>query len=307
MRRLLQFREVQGVRLNTPDRDGVWSLFAFHDQDKREGIKREELLQMAAHAIEDACWHEHLEQKADEDRDVYEKGQRIREIGHEVKHGADDLKQVTQEAVELLTKDDPDPQRAAVMLQDIEQRCSKLHHLAERLLGRMSGKPEKVGLLELMKRCTLPYAKPKSPRSRAPGVLVPEPMAKPKDLLVWGDEALVEVVLDNLLRNAVQAVKRAQSLRMPGEEGLFGQVCLEACPDDRDNDWVRIYVHDTGDGISRHVRLRMWDRGYTRDPKGTGLGMSICQFAVDQLEADLEIDYTSLFVGTTFVLRLPRA
>ena len=85
--------------------------------------------------------------------------------------------------------------------------------------------------------------------------------------VVRGDPLRVRQIVGNYLSNAVKFTTR-------------GEVKLVA---HRDGEWVRIEVHDSGDGITPEVQARLFrpftqaDESTTRRFGGTGLGLSICR------------------------------
>ena len=301
MRKLLSFQGAQGIRLNTPDRDEVWSLFAFYDEsvDPEEKEQRD-LLRDAATSIEDACWHEYLESASDENRALLEKGQKVRELAHDVMHEADAIRFVLNDIAGSIGKSSsksPGPS-----LRYPIDRCLDMHLLTKKMLGTWEPKLEPINVAKVLGDCTYLYRLEGDDTSYAAWVDVTEPAVHPGDLTVLGDEVLLRDVINNLLLNAVTAVRMTKDWRKE-KPGSWGQVCVEAFADEEDSDWVKIRVHDTGCGIPHYVQTRMWDRDYSTTG-GTGLGMSICRQIVEHLEGSLEVARTSMYVGTTFELRL---
>ena len=103
-------------------------------------------------------------------------------------------------------------------------------------------------------------------------------------------------VLLNLLSNAVKFTDE-------------GDVVLEARVADRT---IEFLVHDTGIGIAPEHIDRVFDsfwqvdQSATRRVGGTGLGLSVARRLAKLLGGDVSVTSTPA-VGTTFVLRLPRA
>lgn len=86
-----------------------------------------------------------------------------------------------------------------------------------------------------------------------------------------------------------------------------GQVILNLC---RSNATVEVTVHDTGVGISPDDLPRVFDRFYrvdtarTPDPGGTGLGLPIARWIVEQHGGKIELE-SKPGQGTTVSVRLP--
>jgi two-component system OmpR family sensor kinase len=93
-------------------------------------------------------------------------------------------------------------------------------------------------------------------------------------LVVYGDEAMLRRVFDNLVRNAVQYTTE-------------GNVRVDATLERRSGDWVTdmvvVTVRDTGPGIPAEERERVFERFYRLDPSrsrrtgGSGLGLAIAR------------------------------
>jgi PAS domain S-box-containing protein len=96
--------------------------------------------------------------------------------------------------------------------------------------------------------------------------------ADPQDLCMTGDAEAVRRLVLNLLTNAHKNT-RSGSIRVTAERHR-----------ERDEEYVRIEVADTGDGISREVTAKLGDAfvlnsGIIGDDyvKGSGLGLAICR------------------------------
>jgi PAS domain S-box-containing protein len=113
----------------------------------------------------------------------------------------------------------------------------------------------------------------------------------PSDLRVWSDHDLLEQAITSLAINAVTHTRQ-------------GRVVLAAHTNDSG---LAIEVRDTGDGIKRRERRRIFERFYR--PKGAnrdgfGLGLAIVRQAADALGSQIEVE-SKVGVGTTVRLRLP--
>jgi signal transduction histidine kinase len=116
----------------------------------------------------------------------------------------------------------------------------------------------------------------------------------PASPLVWQtDPALLEQILLNLLRNAIEAIPPATP----------GAVTMEVDTGTRD---VIISVIDTGSGFSEAATERMFEPFFTTKAAGTGLGLAITRGLVSALGGRLEIRRGSVG-GTAAVIRLPMA
>jgi len=106
---------------------------------------------------------------------------------------------------------------------------------------------------------------------------------------VWLDEHLLRQVLDNLTRNAVEAID--------GE----GTIEIEDCVVDR---FVVIRVKDSGKGIPADVQSRIFEPFFTTKSRGTGLGLATSQQILFEHNGHLVFE-SQPGHGTTFSLLLP--
>lgn len=106
------------------------------------------------------------------------------------------------------------------------------------------------------------------------------------------DEAKIQRVLHNLVRNAVEAL---------GPGGGNVRITVDR---DRDGTLV-IAVEDDGPGIPEAIRGRLFQSFATHGkPKGTGLGLAIVKRMVEDHQGTIEVD--SVPGHTAFTIRLPQ-
>ena len=125
---------------------------------------------------------------------------------------------------------------------------------------------------------------------------------------VWADRTMVEQVLLNLSRNAIQAMEDstpapARVLRLvvrplespvphpPGAASAAG--------------WVEFSVGDAGPGIAPEVVQRLFTPFFTTRSEGMGLGLSLCRTVIEQHGGSLDFDTGPH--GTTFRFTLRAA
>lgn len=101
-------------------------------------------------------------------------------------------------------------------------------------------------------------------------------------LWALGDEALVDLVLRNLLANAVKYSRRGDRVT------LFAR--------QQDDDSVNLGVKDTGLGMEPRTLARLRNLQYqisapgTDNEQGTGLGLLLCQTYLQKMQANLAIE-----------------
>ena len=91
------------------------------------------------------------------------------------------------------------------------------------------------------------------------------------------DRTMVEQVLLNLARNAMQAMDQANV----GAPLLVIQVA-RAAADAAGKEWLAFSVTDQGPGISEEVKAQLFTPFFTTKAEGMGLGLSLCRTVVEQ-------------------------
>lgn len=114
------------------------------------------------------------------------------------------------------------------------------------------------------------------------------------------DRTMIEQVLLNLTRNAIQAMESVP----PAERVLRIAAATRGA-------WVRFDVTDRGAGIAPEVAARLFTPFFTTKAEGMGLGLGLCRSVIEQHGGAL--DYENLYDlagrlrGTCFSFTLPRA
>lgn len=112
------------------------------------------------------------------------------------------------------------------------------------------------------------------------------------------DRTMVEQVLLNLARNAMQAMDQPQIV-----ERVLHIMVRRVKGDDRQK-WLEFSVADRGSGIAPEVQQQLFNPFFTTKAEGMGLGLSLCRTVVEQHGGAL------LFApnrpqGTVFIFTLP--
>ena len=110
--------------------------------------------------------------------------------------------------------------------------------------------------------------------------------------VVWADRRKLLRVLVNLVSNALEAM----------EEG--GELSLSV---EREGDWVRLELADTGPGLSSEVRAHLFEPYFTTKSEGTGLGLAIAKRVVDDLGGRIALEPRAGGAGTCARIELPSA
>jgi signal transduction histidine kinase/DNA-binding response OmpR family regulator len=116
-----------------------------------------------------------------------------------------------------------------------------------------------------------------------------------KDTVLYFDEDMITMILDNLLSNAAKYTP----------EGEIGLVLRSV--EEKDNFYTEIEVSDTGYGIDKQVLPRIFDRYFQAKGKyqasGTGIGLALVKSLVELHEGILSVESTP-GKGTVFRFRL---
>ena len=108
-----------------------------------------------------------------------------------------------------------------------------------------------------------------------------------KDLEFVYDADKIEVVLDNLLTNAVQAINDS------------GEITIRV--NDLENDVV-IEVEDSGTGVPDDLMSKVFEPLFTTKNKGTGLGLASCKSIVEQHGGSITVKNNP----SVFTIKLPK-
>ena len=112
--------------------------------------------------------------------------------------------------------------------------------------------------------------------------------------VVLGDPLSIRRVLENLVKNAID------SLEPDGGEVAVSTEVVDGEAGRR----VRVVVADTGVGMSREQREKIFDDFYTTKDGGTGLGLSIVRRLVMDLDGSIEVE-SEPGRGSRFIVELP--
>ncbi len=106
------------------------------------------------------------------------------------------------------------------------------------------------------------------------------------------DTHLMYQVLNNLVKNSLEAMDAPGSIRLKGEiEGRF----------------LRVVIRDDGPGVEPDVLARIFDPFYTtKGKKGTGLGLAIVKSIMEAHRGSIECE-SEPGKGAAFILKLPLA
>ena len=213
--------------------------------------------------------------------------------------------------VEMLKESDLDPRT----VQEIQKDVDRLKLVSDRF-GKIGSKPQLeerdlVGQIRSMmeyirKRATgkvqfilqgpgsasviiAPYTPGSSTSSPAPS---PESAASPQHLYARISGPLFDWVIENLLKNALDAME--------------GKGAITVTIQDLEKEIV-IDVADTGKGIAARNLQKVFKPGFTTKKRGWGLGLSLSKRIIEQYhKGQLFVRHSDLGKGTTFRIALKK-
>ena len=113
------------------------------------------------------------------------------------------------------------------------------------------------------------------------------------DITVTLSAPLMEWVMENLIKNAVDA--------MEGSGSITVSIGTE-------RNHATIEVTDTGKGIARKNQKAIFNPGFTTKRRGWGLGLTLTKRIVEDYHGgSIYVKKSELGVGTTFAIELPLA
>jgi signal transduction histidine kinase len=112
----------------------------------------------------------------------------------------------------------------------------------------------------------------------------------PENLKIKIDQELIEQVLINLLKNAMQALEDSENR----------QIQLKAFHNEKNN--VFISIKDNGPGIDEDAQSKIFIPFYTTKKNGSGIGLSLSKQIMRQHLGNISVK-SKIDEGTEFVLR----
>ncbi|MDH3278351.1 MAG: sensor histidine kinase [Nitrosopumilus sp.] len=206
----------------------------------------------------------------------------IGELSSRLSHDIRTPLSVIKMAVDLLRKTNKELDKNQIRkLDQIDKSSSKIQYLVENVLDFVrtrAPKYQKVSLLEIIKNLKQFVQIPENIK-----IILPE-----KDFQITCDPNQIEIVLENLLTNSIEAL---------GEIG--GTITINI---NEENEYAIILVQDSGPGIPEEIISEIFDPLFTTKIEGTGLGLASCKSIVESHNGTLTVSNNP----TTFKIKLPK-
>jgi len=193
--------------------------------------------------------------------------------------------------IEMLRSPDLDAETKEQALDEIENDVERLQRVADRFsdIGSQP-KLERCDLVPIVEQ-TASYLRRRIPRQ---GQSIALTVDLPDRLVAEANEELFAWVLENLLKNALDAI-----------EDNEGSITVRGWEED---DEVTLEVEDTGRGIDRRQWKNIFRPGYSTKQRGWGLGLSLARRVVEAYHGGrLELVASTVGEGSTFRIQVPTA
>ncbi len=204
-------------------------------------------------------------------------------LAHEIKNPITAVNVALRAVARQLGEDD------RAVLEDLVTRMQRLEALMRRTLSFTRPLNLQVGpikgpeLLEQVARSLRPEFV-----RRGSDVQV---SVEPPNMVFNGDRQLLDEVLTNLVRNALEAKSGPVRVHM----------AVQALP----GGGARLCVDDDGPGVAESVRSTLFKPFVTTKSTGTGLGLAFCKKIIDEHGGEIEVVRSPSLGGARFEVRLP--
>jgi len=174
------------------------------------------------------------------------------------------------------------------MISEMQKDASRLEKIADRF-SKIGSRPalHTANLTRILSD-SLDYMKNRGPKSVEYLLDLPK-----KPILAQLNETLFEWVIENLCKNATDAIKEK------------GRVILHAVETDKG---VIIDVEDSGKGINKSKFKTIFKPGYTTKPRGWGLGLSLSKRIIESYhDGKIFVFFSDPFDSTIIRIMLPKS
>ena len=174
------------------------------------------------------------------------------------------------------------------MVLEMEKDIIRLETITDRF-SKIGSKPtlENMNIVNLVKKST------KYLNSRFPDKVIIETIFEKNQILVPVSQVLLNWVIENICKNAVDAMKGSGKITVSLNE---------------EKTHVLINISDNGEGIDKSIIKNIFMPGVTSKKRGWGLGLSLSKRIVEEYhKGSLFVMQSAKGMGTTFTIRLPKS
>ena len=173
------------------------------------------------------------------------------------------------------------------MVHEMEKDIKRLETITDRF-SKIGSKSElqKVDVVHLIRQ-SVEYLKSRMPVNTLFTLDFPD-----KEIIIPINSILLEWVVENLVKNAVDAMKGRGKIKISITE---------------DTNNLILNIADNGDGIDRSILKNIFKPGVTSKKRGWGLGLSLSKRIVEEYhKGSIFVMQSEKGVGTTFCIQLPK-
>jgi Histidine kinase-, DNA gyrase B-, and HSP90-like ATPase len=174
------------------------------------------------------------------------------------------------------------------IVNELENDVKRLDLIADRF-SKIGSEPALIpeNVYVSLNRCK-EYMEKRVPKK----IVLDFPTFKADDNIIHINEHLFDWVIENLLRNALDAMENTGTIK---------------CEVSSDSLFVIIDISDTGKGISPNKFKTVFNPGYSTKQRGWGLGLSLAQRIIqDYHKGKIYVKKSVLGEGSTFCIKLPK-
>jgi PAS domain S-box-containing protein len=257
-------------------------------EDISERVQAEEAMKEYSERLEERVEERTRELQAAQEQLVRREklatlGQLAGGVGHELRNPLGAIKNAAYLLDMILQDPEPD---VAETLQILEQEVGTCNHIISSLLDYAQPRLPALCPVDLGRLVQETLARQSIPQKVAVVTHLDEPLPE-----ALADPDQLRLVVDNIIRNAVQAMPQGGRLEI-------GAALLPA------GDEVRLAFHDTGVGIAPAQLARMFEPLFTTKARGIGLGLALSKQLVSGMGGSIEVE-SEAGQGSTFTVRLP--
>ena len=174
------------------------------------------------------------------------------------------------------------------MVYEMEKDIKRLETITDRF-SKIGSKSElqKVDVVHLIRQ-SVEYLKSRMPVNTLFTLDFPD-----KEIIIPINSILLEWVVENLVKNAVDAMKGR------------GEIKISITEDEKN---LILNITDNGDGIDRSILKTIFKPGVTSKKRGWGLGLSLSKRIIEEYhKGSIFVMQSEKGVGTTFSIHLPKS
>ena len=193
--------------------------------------------------------------------------------------------------IEHLRTSHEDDEMTQDVVNELQNDVDRLTLVADRF-SKIGSDPELMptNMFEAIERCRI-YMQKRAPRKVI--FNFPNLEAPPQYAGVKMNDHLFDWVIENLLRNAIDAMENGK-----------GQLTAKIYEDQQ---WVCVDIHDTGQGIPHSKFKTVFQPGFTTKKRGWGLGLSLAKRIIENYHGGkIFVKDSTVGKGTTFTIKLPK-